>query len=166
MTLPHVIEELYQGEVLGEGLFNRMLRDLDDDRQRHVVGSLLQLETETKALLRQAAASRGLSVMEDDTQRAAGEEVGASLQAMRWRDKMTRLQAGIGGRYLPRFELLARRATPEDAPVTSFMVRHEAALLDVVTREAAGDTASSLEPLRRMLRWPLPPPSSDPLGPT
>lgn len=163
MATPHVIEELYQGEVLGEGLFNRMLRDLDDERQRHVVGSMLQLETETKAYLRQAAASRGLPVMEDDAQRAAGEHVAESLQGMRWIEKMGRLQAGIGGRYLPRFELLASGARPEDVDVTSLMVRHEAALLDVVTREAAGDTRSSLDPLRPLLRWPLSPPPAQPL---
>jgi hypothetical protein len=103
--------------------------------------------------------------MEDDAQRAAGEAVAASLQAMGWIDKMTRLRAGIGGRYLPRFELLDRRAAPEDVHVTSFMVRHEAALLDVVTREAGGDTCASLASLRPLLRWPLPPPTSSPLEP-
>lgn len=114
-TGPDVIAELYQGEVLGEGLFNWMLQDLDDDRQRYVVGSMLQLETETKALLRQAAAMQGLG----------------------WLEKMARLDAGIRGHYLPRYELLASRSRPEDAQVTSSMVRHEAALLDVVAREAA-----------------------------
>jgi hypothetical protein len=113
---------------------------------------MLQLETDAKAYLRQAAGSRGLPVMEDDAQRAAGEEVAASLQPLRWTDKMSRLQAGIGGRYLPRYDL-ANRAMPEDAHVTSLMVRHEAALLDVVTREAAGDTCDSLASLRPLLRW-------------
>jgi hypothetical protein len=68
---------------------------------------------------------------------------------------MSRLQAGIGGRYLPRYEDLANRAIPEDAQVTSLMVRHEAALLDVVTREAAGDTGGSLASLQPLLRLPL-----------
>jgi hypothetical protein len=86
--------------------------------------------------------------------------VAASFRSMGWTDKMARLRAGIGGRYLPRFELLDRRAAPEDRPVTSFMVRHEVALLDVVTREADGNTAGSLASLLPLLRWPLPPPAA------
>lgn len=158
MSRQHVVEELYQGEVLGEALFNRMLRDLDDDRQRHVVGSLLQLETETKALLRQAAAARGLRLDEDDAQRSAGEAVAASLGAMTWLDKVQQLRAGIGDHYLPRYRAIAAEAAPEDREVTALMVRHETALLEVVTREAAGETGSSLAPLDEHLRFPLPPP--------
>jgi hypothetical protein len=82
MGWQHVVEELYQGEVLGEALFSRMLRDLDDDRQTH----------------------------------------------------------------------------EEDREVTSLMVHHETALLEVVTREAAGEIGESLAPLDGHLRFPLPPP--------
>jgi hypothetical protein len=42
--------------------------------------------------------------------------------------------------------------------VTAIMVRHEAALLEVVTREAAGLVETSLAPLAEHLHHPLPPP--------
>jgi uncharacterized protein with von Willebrand factor type A (vWA) domain len=158
MSGTHVVEELYQGEVLGEALFNRMLRDLEDDRQRHVVASMLQLETETKALLRQAAAERGLGLDEDDEQRAAGEAIAASLGATTWLDKVQQLQAGIRDHYLPRYQVIAAEAAPEDREVTAFMVRHETALLEVVTAEATGQVETSLAPLDDHLRFPLPPP--------
>lgn len=158
MGWQHVVEELYQGEVLGEALFDRMLRDLDDDRQRHVVGSLLQLETETKALLRPALAARGLPLAEDPGQRAAGEQVGASLGPLPWLDKMAQLRAGIADHYLPRFQAIAAEAAEDNREVTALMVRHETALLEVVTREAAEEVDGSLAPLDGHLRFPLPPP--------
>jgi hypothetical protein len=162
MGTTHVIEELYQGEVLGEALFNRMLRDLEDDRQRHVVASLLQLETETKALLRQAVAARGLGLAEDDAQRAAGEQIAAALGASTWLDKVQQLQAGIRDHYLPRYQLIAAEAAAEDRDVTALMVRHETALLEVLTREATGQVDTSLAPLDDHLRFPLPPPRPTP----
>jgi hypothetical protein len=155
----HVVEELYQGEVLGEALFNRMLRDLEDDRQRHVVASMLQLETETKAFLRPAMAERGLGLDEDEAQRAAGEVIAASLGGLTWLDKMQQLRAGIRDHFLPRYQLIAAEAPPEDRDVTAYMVRHETALLEVVTAEATGQAETSLAPLADHLRHPLPTPA-------
>ena len=151
-----MIAELYQGEVLGEALFNGMLRDVDDARERHVISSLLQYESETKVYLRQAAAARGLSVMEDEGHRAAGHETAAFLGSMTWRDKMRRLRTGIANHYLPRYRLLESEARPDDRIVTSFMVRHEGALLEVVSREEAGQVETSLDALAPYLRFPLP----------
>lgn len=93
------LTELYQGEVLGEALFNKMLPDLDNDRERYVVATMLQLETETKARLRQVVAQRGLNLAEESAQRTAGEGVAAQLASMNWLEKMQRLQQG--GRQLP-----------------------------------------------------------------
>jgi hypothetical protein len=158
MSRQHVVEELYQGEVFGEALFNRMLRDVDDDRQRHVVASLLQLETETKALLRPTVAARGLRLDEDDAQRTHGETIAAAPGELTWLDKMERLRAGIADHYLPRYQRIAAEAGADDRDVTAMMVRHEAALLEVVTREAAGLVETSLAPLAEHLHHPLPPP--------
>lgn len=150
-----MIVELYQGEVLGEALFNRMLVDLGDERERYVAATLLQLETETKARLRQELVARGLPVVEDEARRAAGAKVGASLAAMSWIDKMRRLDAGIGGTYLPRYRVIADLAGPDERAVADEMVVHESALLEAVRREAAGDTATSLDPVEALLRFPL-----------
>jgi hypothetical protein len=65
---------------------------------------------------------------------------------------------GIRDHYLPRYQRIAAEAAPEDREVTALMVRHEAALLEVVTREAAGDIDTSLAPLDEHLRHPLPTP--------
>ncbi|HEV7758321.1 MAG TPA: hypothetical protein VGO78_05010 [Acidimicrobiales bacterium] len=68
------------------------------------------------------------------------------------------LQAGIRDHYLPRYQVIAAEAAPEDRDVTAFMVRHETALLEVVTAEATGQVETSLAPLDDHLRFPLPPP--------
>lgn len=154
----HPIAELYQGEVLGEALFNRMLLDVDDARQRHVIASLLQLETETKARLRQSAAARGLALAEDRAQRNAGEQLGSSLASMTWLQKMRRLALGIGATYLPRYREIAATAAAPDRQIISYMVAHETALLEAVRLEVEGHVGTSVSSVEAHLLFPLPRP--------
>jgi hypothetical protein len=44
--------ELYQGEVLGEVLFDHMLSYFEEPDKQYKISVMLQLETETKARLR------------------------------------------------------------------------------------------------------------------
>lgn len=165
MSVPdqqHYLMELYQGEVFGEALFSRMLLCLDDARQRYVVATMLQFETETKARLRQAGARHGLDLAEDPAQRVAGERAAATLDSMSWQEKMRWLQTGIGEHYLPRYRQIAAVAVPEDAEITSYMVAHEAALFDVANRELTGQALASAEAIVTQLHFPLPSLSMDP----
>lgn len=154
------LSELYQGEVLGEALFNKMLADLDNNRERYVVATMLQLETETKARLRQVVVRRGLDPTEESTQRTAGERVATQLASMNWLEKMQRLQQGVGDNYLPRYKEIAQTAAPEDAEIVGYMIEHETSLLDVVARELDGRVNDSVETVVAQLRYPLP----EPLG--
>jgi hypothetical protein len=147
--------ELYQGEILGEAAFDAILPHLDDDRQRYIVATMLQLETETKARLRPIAARYGLEVAEDPAQRAAGAGLGAELAGASWREKMQALHDITGGKYLPRYQEIAALAGPEDAEITRYMVQHEASLFEVAKRELAGDTANSVELVVSQLRYPI-----------
>lgn len=151
------LSELYQGEVLGEAAFDSILPHLDDDRQRYVVATMLQLETETKARLRPIAALHGLDITEDPAQRAAGAGLGAELVRVSWREKMQVLyEVGVG--YVARYQEFAALAGPDDAEITGYMVEHEASLVAVAERELAGDTANSLALVLPQLRYPLPAP--------
>src|SRR5437764_10584484 len=96
------LRELYQGEVIGEAVFDKMLHHLDDDRQRYVVATMLQLETETKARLRPVAAASGLDIAEDPAERAAGEALAAQLSTATWLEKMQSLHDILEGTYVPR----------------------------------------------------------------
>lgn len=154
------LQELYQGEVIGEAVFDAMLHHLDGDRQRYVVATMLQLETETKARLRQHAAVRGLDLAEDPEQRKAGEGLAAQLASVTWQEKMEVLHDILAGTYVPRYREIAAAAAPEDAEVTAYMVEHETSLLAVTERELAGDTATSVARILPQLRYPLPEPSA------
>ena len=70
------LQDLYQGEIIGEALFDRMLEFYDDPVQRYKVALMLQLETETKARLRPAMLELGADIRELDASREAGLTLG------------------------------------------------------------------------------------------
>src|SRR5262245_17170969 len=76
--------DVYRGEVSGEAAFASMLGTADGVEQQYVVGTLLQLETEGKALLRPLLVRLGLSMLEDPDTRAAGAAGGAQLGSVPW----------------------------------------------------------------------------------
>ena len=62
--------------------------------------------------------------------------------------------ADLARPYLERFQALLTVATPEDLPLVSFMVAHEAAIIRIAKREAAGEGSMDSE-LLPMLAYPL-----------
>ena len=55
---------------------------------------------------------------------------------------------------LERFQVILAAATPGDAPMVSFMVAHEGAVIRIARREAVGDGSMDRE-LLTMLSYPL-----------
>jgi hypothetical protein len=66
------LSELYQGEVIGEVILNCLLVQFRSPRQQYLLGSVLQLETETKARLRPTAAILGIDLVESEESRKMG----------------------------------------------------------------------------------------------
>ena len=66
------LQELYQGEIIGEVAFDALLAEFDEPSLRHKIVTVLQLETEPKARLRPALMQLGLDVAEDKASRTAG----------------------------------------------------------------------------------------------
>lgn len=66
------IIEMYQGEVLGEALFDRMLKSFDDPIQHYKVATMLQLESETVTRLRPTMLELGLDLSATEKSRALG----------------------------------------------------------------------------------------------
>src|SRR5262249_58959795 len=64
--------DVYRGEGGGEAAFESMLATADGVEQQYVIGSLLQLETEGKAIIRPLLMRLGLSMLEDAEGRAGG----------------------------------------------------------------------------------------------
>ena len=76
--------EMYQGEVIGEVLLSRMLERFDSAEQLYKLGTMLQLETETKARLRPAVMQLGLGLVELDDSRDKGNEFYRTFEGMNW----------------------------------------------------------------------------------
>jgi hypothetical protein len=52
MAYPACIRDLYESEIFGEAVFLALVEIARDPREKYQLGTLLQLETETKARLR------------------------------------------------------------------------------------------------------------------
>ena len=149
--------ELYQGEVLGEVLFEDMLAFYDDASHVHKIASLLQLETETKARLRPLVLSLGIDPAELEESRQAGHKFAEDLKGLDWEAAMARLHDGVRP-YAERYREIVAIAPREYQTVAASMVSHEQALLRFTELEVAGETERSLDAVNAQLHWPLPAP--------
>jgi len=155
------LQEFYQGEILGEAMFDAMLKSASNESERYKIALMLQLETETKARLRPHLAAQGLPLQEDPQMRPRGEQEARELERAAWSDKMGALAQSLSRTWLPRYRELTSTLPPSLRAVGESMVAHEQALLDMAQREVAGDSERSDESVRRLLVNPLPRP---PLG--
>jgi len=151
--------EFYTGEVLGEAVYSGLLAAARSDDERLKWATLLQLETETKAWLRVPLVARGVSVVEQPADRANGAAAAEQLKTQPWNVQMQALQGTIKNDFVPRYQAhadaaRARGASDEEA-VCRAMVEHEQAQLEFAERELAGDRTGSLEPVTKLLRFPL-----------
>lgn len=153
----HGLIEYHRGEVIGEVLFDGLLATLTSDRHRYVMGTMLQLETETKARLRPVMQKHGLAISEEPSARAEGMMLAAAMKSLAWLDVMQALRRELEDTYVPRYEAIARQAPPEDRAFCESMVVHERSLLEVAVRELAGDEQTSVELIVPQLRYPLAP---------
>jgi hypothetical protein len=157
---PHLaaLQEFYQGEILGEAMFDAMLRSAGDEAERYKIALMLQLETETKARLRPVLAAHGLPLQEDAQMRPRGEQFARDLIGADWHEKMRALALSIGETWLPRYRELTAALPPSLRATGESMVAHEQALLEMARRELGGELDRSDEPVRDLLAHPLPRP--------
>jgi hypothetical protein len=162
-TAPHLaaLQEFYQGEILGEAMFDAMLQSARSDSERYKIALMLQLETETKARLRPYLAAQGLPLQEDPQMRPRGEQFARELARATWTEKMQALEQSISRTWLPRYRELTATLPPPLRAIGQSMVAHEQALLDMARRELAGQSHLADQPVRDLLAHPLPrPPES------
>ena len=157
---PHLaaLQEFYQGEILGEAMFDAMLQSARDELQRYKIALMLQLETETKARLRPHLAAQGLPLQEDAQMRPRGEQFARELEQASWNEKMRALEQSLSQTWLPRYRELTAALPPSLRSIGESMVAHEEALLEMARREVGGESDRSDEPVRDLLAYPLPRP--------
>ena len=148
------VTELYQGEIIGEGLFSTLLATCPQERA-YGMALLLQLEGEAKVRLRPLLWRLGLSVAEDQAMRAAGIQVAGKLKQMPWRQALLEL-AELVKPYLARYQALEAAAPDSDKPHVRFMVNHEMTVLRFAELAAAGDERAACQEVVNQLEHPWP----------
>ncbi|MGH8518429.1 MAG: hypothetical protein ACREUE_13340 [Panacagrimonas sp.] len=158
MTTPDYaacVRELYEGEIVGEAMALALIDASRDDRDRHAFGTLLQLETETKARLRPFLARHGLPLKETANLDDVDLVVGAYRATGSFREFASAIRP-VAEKYLARIEQIARSGPAEDREVLDSMVRHEAAIVKWFVMESEGKSQGSLHDMMEQLRYPLP----------
>lgn len=155
------LEFVYRGEIGGEAAFEAMLAGAEDAEQRYVVGSLLQLETEGKAMLRPLMARYGLPLRDDAAIVAESRSAGEALAGMPWAEQAAALKDTVETNFLARYEELGALVAPDEDPdvarVATFMGRHERSLIETAERIMAG-AEDPAAPSVALLHFPLPRP--------
>ena len=150
--------ELYQGEVLGEVVFNALLATAENADQRWKLSMMLQLETETKARLRPTLAAQGIDIAESADMRTRGLGLAASLGPLPWAEKMSTIHDLLRETFVPRFQQI-EASFHGNSEVAKSMVEHETALMEMARREAAGESAGSACGVEALLTHPIPYPA-------
>ncbi len=149
------LETYYQTEVFGETAFASLLLKFRSPVHRYKIGSLLQLETETKARLRPALFELGLSAEEKEESRKAGRDFAATVSEDDWKGFVAALDEA-GKPLLQRQREVAATAPPPYRELAESMRIHGEAFQTFTDREAAGDAEHSIEEVVDQLRFPLP----------
>jgi hypothetical protein len=148
------VNELYQGEVIGEGLTSSLLASCAAE-QKHIISLLLQVESEAKIRLRPFLYRLGLSLQEDEQMRAAGIAFAATLKDVSWEKAVIPL-AELSKPYLQRYRALLAAAPDTDKDDVAYMVAHEHAIINYFELEAQGQGREGIPGLLALLNYPLP----------
>jgi hypothetical protein len=156
LDYPTCINELYQSEVLGEAAFLALMKAAKNEREKYHFGTLLQLETETKARLRPFLFRHGLDL---DEPQGDGETVAGFLalyQQREWLDFLAQLKPMID-QFLARFREIAEVGPAEDKDILESMIRHEESFVHWIEKETTGEEGA-LDVAISQLQYPLPAP--------
>ncbi|HVM97813.1 MAG TPA: hypothetical protein VMT89_15565 [Candidatus Acidoferrales bacterium] len=153
--------DVYHGEVSGEGFFSGLLGAAEDVDQRYVAGSMLQFETEGKAIMRPLLMRLGLTILEDPEIRGGGAAAADALNAFPWGERFAALRNVVESTYLPRYLELATLVhadeDPEAARIATFMGTHERAVVSVGENVLLG-RPDPVAPIAALLHFRLPRP--------
>lgn len=152
------LADVYHGEQFGEAFFEALLPHAEDDEQRYILGSLLQLETEGKAVIRPVLTKLRLSLDEDPGSRPQGVKSAEALREMPWTEQFAAMAAGIRAKGLPQYEelvtLVGADEDPEAFALADFMGKHERAIL-AASENIAAKRPDPIAPVVEILHFPL-----------
>ncbi|MES2127928.1 MAG: hypothetical protein V4463_11705 [Pseudomonadota bacterium] len=153
------LRELYEGEIFGEALALALLAVARNDDDRYAFGTLLQLETETKARLRPLLAAYGISLDESADLASIAPIVGAYQSSSNIGQFVAAVKPAIA-HFVARYEEIVRLGPAADRSILESMVRHEAAILNWFDLAEHGGTQAALGAMIEQLHYPLPCPQA------
>jgi hypothetical protein len=154
LSYPQCTRELYESEILGESLFLALVEQAKSPRDRYHLGTLLQLESETKARLRPLLFKHGVSLSEE-TDLSILDVAIKAYEEMTWQDYMG-VNVPVVQEFLDKFKAIAEIGDADDKEILESMVTHEAAILRWATMESTGPKDDSLDDVTVQLKYPLP----------
>lgn len=159
-TFEEALHAFYNGEVLGEAAYSGMLAHAQDPEQRLKLGTLLQLETETKAWLRAPMVAHSVGIEERPEDRQEGQAIADQSNPIPWKAQMQFLQDAISTQFVPAYQAFAdaakARGAADEEAVCVYMVEHEKAQVEFARRELAGASMDeALAPIVKFLKYPL-----------
>ena len=135
-------------------LFLALVQEAKTPRDRYHFGTLLQLESETKARLRPLLFKHGVSLAEVADLSLLELAIGA-YRDMEWRD-FVGLNVPVVEDFLAQFEAIVKVGDEADREILESMVRHEAAILRWATMERDGIVEVLSNAVIAELNYPLP----------
>ena len=160
MPFETILDEVYQGEVIGETFFNTLLLRFKSPEQQYKLGSLLQLETEFKAKVRPIAVAHGLDPVEREESRQKGQDFADSLEGETWKEVMTSF-AAMMPTFVARYEDMGAAVPPDYREFGVFLAAHVKSIGTFANLEVAGETSNSIKDVVEQLVYPLPSPKED-----
>lgn len=139
MSLPNpeeLLEEAFQGEVLGEAFFALLAERADDPAQISGWRLLERLERHVKTRLAEELARLGKGAAEDAARRQVGHDLACGVSKLEWDVQCNALAGSVRGTLEETREAQAG-APPELSNIFDLFVRHEEALLGFA--ESGGD---------------------------
>jgi len=149
--------EVYHAEQTGEIIFESMLKHAQNNEERFILGSMLQLETEAKAIMRPTLVDLGLPIEEEVSIRRQGIAIGESFKDIPFVEIIQNIKQSVKNIYLPQYEELETLITEEDAEhfkLARFMGDHERALL-LSAENISNNCNEPMKPVTEMLRFPV-----------
>jgi hypothetical protein len=152
---PDCINELYQSEVVGEKMFLALINVAKNEREKYHFGTVLQLETETKARLRPFLLKHNIDLVEDAGPELV-EQIVAAYRENSWQDFLAGLTPLVDS-VVARFKEIAAAGSAQNQDVLQSMIVHEESFVPWIEKEIAGEEGS-LDAIISQLQYPLPAP--------
>jgi hypothetical protein len=153
-SYPACTRELYESEILGENMFLALVAAAKNPRDRYHFGTLLQLESETKARLRPLLFKHGVSL--DEAMDLTLVELAVGAYRAMTSQEFAALNVPILEEFLSKFGDIVEVGDEADREILESMVLHEAAIVKWATMERDGDIDGSLDDIIAQLNYPLP----------